>query len=911
MRVIKRNGATQEITIDKIKSKIKFFTEYIFPLTKVDVDLITEQVRLGLHDNISTSEIDVFTAKKCMEFSTIEPEYGVLASRILVNNHHKNTLTGFKDKMEKMYRRTDPTGKNYPLIDRTFFKFVSTNQRHLEAMIDYQRDYLFDTFGFLTLEGQYLVRINDKVIERPQDIFMREAITLCMNSENFSDKNALEEIHLVYDLLSTLRYTYATPTMNNSGMIHQQLSSCFLLGTDDSLEGLNKTMDDAAKISKFGGGIGIHMSNIRSAGQLIRGTNGKSSGIRNFLKLYDSAANAYNQGGKRNGSFAIYLRDYHPDFMEFISMKNPIGDESMRARNLFYAVGLSDLFYRTVQEDGIWYFIDPEEYEGLDSLFGEEFEKVYKQLVAEKKSKRSIRAREMFQEIMRNQFESGVPYIMNFDHVNRKNNLKHYSTIKSSNLCIEIELPSSSTEYGVCNLCSMVLPSFVVERSELSKGDLNKFRTPNYQRWKKLHDPCFDYQGFVKVVQIVARTMDRVIDRNIYPVKEAMISNLLHRPIGIGSSGLADVFCLLRVPFDSEAGIGISRNIAETIAYGACSESTRLAKEYSKKRKEYSGLTKRKGDEMSEKSDKELSDEIFKIYKKFQNRQKIVEELDKLTRKTTFDFDKYEQLKKTLEEYPVNPVPDILKLSKHLGVYPSYYYGEGAPISKGEFQWKLWGLKKEDLSGLWDWETLEGHIQKFGIRNSLLTAQMPTASTAQTNSVCEGCELFTTNLYRRSVLSGEYVVFNRYLINDLIELNLWDENMKNYLMLSGGSIQNIQGIPENLKLLYKTAWDIDQKRGVDHMIARAPFLDHSQSFNVFIGNPEEGKDDRANRLYQVLLYGWSKGAKSGMYYLRSQPAIKAQQFTIPLEAISKMKETQVMMELPKLEEEAGCLLCGT
>lgn len=1260
MFVLKRNNSREEINIDKIKSKIHYFINFLYPLTKVDIEFITNKVAEGLHDGVSTSEIDVYTARRCMELETIEFEYGILASRILINNHHKNTLTSFKDKMEKLYRRKDHMGKSHPFLNKTFYKFVCTNQRHIENMIDYTRDYMIDTFGFCTLEKQYINKIDDKFIERPQDLFMREAITLCMNVDDFNDKKALDEISLIYDLLSTQKFTYATPTLNNSGLLTQQLSSCFLMGTGDSLEEINETLNNAAKISKYGGGIGIHVSNIRSAGQLIRGTNGQSSGIVNFLRMYGACADAYNQGGKRKGSFAIFLRDYHPDFMNFIQLKNPIGDETQRARSLFLCVALSDMFWKAVETDDMWYFVDPEEYDGdLDEKHGDEYETIMKDLISQKKYKKSMKARDVLKEIMKQQFESGVPYVINFDTINRKNNLSNYSTIKSSNLCVsgdteiltdkghiqikdivegnmkvqvwngkefkdatfaktgvnkkllqietsngefvkctlqhkfyifkknkevkvdaqyltvgskliktqypviemegdwkysyahgffcgdgtyahsnnipencssfpvensayclyhryqgdlsegkydvcqgisnpmnpivylygakkdllphfpvrstkckfmendnritiqlpldmphkfavpenttiktrlewlsgyadadgsiarngtneslqicsnnlpflrrvkrmcqtlgvdpiltlmvgekhnllpdgkgnvklfkckpcyrllfnsidtyslykigfktyrlkfnfnkpnrdarhfttiksitsldetedtycfnepethrgifngiiagncnEITLPSSSTEYGVCNLASIVLSSYITETP--SDGDIEKLRTPVYER-KIMQNPVFDFKGLSKVVQVLTRTMDRVIDRTAYPVKEAMLSNILHRPVGIGSSGLADACCLLRVPYDSDEGVKLSAFIAETIAFSAISESSRLAKENRK---------------VNVSEQKNIVNEIFEIYENSKKYSTISRKLSKLSQTTDLDMEEYKSLLEERKKYPENPCIDILPLTKKLGVFPSYYYKDGAPISKGIFQWKMWGLTPDKLSGMWDWETLEQHIKKFGVRNSLLTAQMPTATTAQIMSVNEGVEPYTTNLYRRAILSGEFVVFNKHLVKDLMSLGLWNENMKNYLVSSGGSIQDIEGIPLELKELYKTAWDMGQKIGVRHAVARGPFLDHSQSFNVFIGNSTD-ENERANKLYKTLYYGWKQGLKTGIYYLRTQPAIQAQKFSVPLETIVNGNDVKFNIRTVVTNEDQGCLLCGT
>jgi len=577
MFVLKRNGALEAINTEKIARKLKFLSEYIYPLKKVDLALLEEQVKTRIIDGISTSKIDVFCAEKCMELASLEPEYGVLSARILVHNHHRNTLNSFYDKMEKLYRRKDGEGRTVPLLNKTFYKFVRANQRHLDAIIDYKRDYLLDTFGFMTLEKQYINSIGGEFIERPQDVFMKEAIIAGMNPSNFDDEEAMETIHIIYDLLSTQKMSYATPTMNNAGMAHQQLSSCFVLSSKDSKEGINLSFDDAAEISKRGGGISINVSMWRSAGRLIRSSsNGKSSGVKNFLKFFGKGGKAYNQVGKRNGSIAIFLRDYHPDLLDFIKLKNPIGDENDRARELFLAVALSDMFWNKVKNDEEWYFVDPEQHLGLDELYGEEFERVMKKLIEEKKFEKHMPARAVLIEIMKQQFESGVPYIFNIDHANHKNNLGHYMPIRSSNLCMEIALPSTDYEYGVCNLASLVLASFVTDTP--SKGNLQLLRQPVYEK-NTMVNPQFDFLGLSKVTQILTRSMDRLIDRIHYPVKQAIVSNILHRPIAIGSSGLADTFCLLRVPYDSKDAITLSAGIAETISFAFYSESSKLAKE--------------------------------------------------------------------------------------------------------------------------------------------------------------------------------------------------------------------------------------------------------------------------------------------------------------------------------------------
>lgn len=898
MFVQKRNGTRQLIDEKKITNKINFFVNHLYPLEKVRVEEVVRMVREGLHDGISTSEIDVFTAKRCMDLSILEPQYEVLASRLLINNHHKNTLTSFKDKIEKLYRNVDSSGRSAGLINRTFYKFVCTNQRVIESMIDYERDYLFAPFGFGTLEKQYVNVILDQYVERPQDLLMRIAISLFMNPHDFKDPKALEDIWILYDLMSTHKLTFATPVINNAGLREQQLSSCFLLTVQDSLEGITKVLDDAAHISKFGGGIGIDASEIRSAGQVIRGTNGKSSGIRNFLIMYEKTAKAVNQGGKRNGSFAIFLRDYHPDLLDFIQLKNPSGDENQRARGLFLAVSMSDFFWKTVEANGEWYFVDPGACPGISKMFGEEFEKTMKRLIAEKKYTRSMPAREVMKAIMKQQFESGVPYLVNIDQINKKSNLKHYGPVQSSNLCVEITLPATPFEYGVCNLASLVLPSFVTDTP--SQGNLELLRKPVYYK-TRLQSPQFDYKGLVTVTRVLTRAMDNVITRNSYSVKEAMVSNLIHRPLGIGSSGLADVFCLMRVPYDSADGVQLSGLIAETIAYAAYSESTLMAKEYRVK-----GVNER-----------EVSKQVFEVLKSHEKYTQLDAEMKKMCKVVDFDREEYTRLQQARDVEVENPILAMIPLVSQIGPYPSYYYGEGAPISKGEFQWKMWGRKP---SGKWDWTSLGGHIAKYGIRNSMLTAQMPTATTAQVMGVNEGVEPYTSNFYKRGVLSGEYLVFNKYLVQDLIDLGVWNEDLKNTLVKEKGSVQNIKGFPVELKELYKTAWDMGQKIHVLHAAARGPFLDHSQSLNAFISNlvPIE---KRAGLLYSFLYFGWKMGLKTLIYYLRTQVAMDATKFTVAVELLEKPSEIQLetgeMMKsltqkrTVKVEVEEGCVVCGT
>ena len=1195
MFVIKRDGAKEEVDLSKVRRKLEEVSKKIYPLNKINIGQLVQLVEQGLYQGITTSDIDKYTSKKCIELAILEPEYGVLASRLLIDNHHRNTLSSFKDKMRILYRRHDKQGKTCPLISSVFYKFVEMHQTALERMIDYTRDYLLDVFGFLTLENQYINKVDGQFVERPQDLFMREAITVCMDPKNFKDPKVLDNIHLIYDLLSCHTYTYATPTLNNSGFRNQQLSSCYLLTITDSLEGINKGVDDAAQISKNGGGIGIDFSAIRPKGSLIRGTNGVSEGVTQFLKLYGQASRSWNQGGKRNGSFAIFLRDFHPDFMTFIGLKNPRLHESIGEKRLFYGAMLSDLFWKAVEQNLDWHFISPEESPGLHKMVGAQFEQEVARLVSEKKFHSKMPAREVMKEIMRNQFVSGVPYIINIDHVNAKNNLSHYSNVCSSNLCVvgsteilteqghlpiqeiveknihpqvwngqgwkpaifaktgvnsnflqietsdgeslectlyhkfyiqrgygqkeiqveakdlqvgdnlikvkypilemagqwkypyahgffcgdgiydnpehieqpcqspplpldlpdkfavpeqtpiqtrlewlagyadadgtisrngtnealqitsnnksflqrvkrmcqtlgtnpmislmtpernamlpdgkggqkeyhckacyrllfnsydtytlyslgmkthrlrysyykpqrnasrfitiksiqpfvktqdtycfhepetnrgifngiiagncvEIMLPSSEHEYGVCNLCSIVLPTFVHQKGT-SYGTLESYRQPRYLP-EKITEPIFDFAGLAIVTEKITESMDRVIDRNSYPVPEAALSNFLHRPIGIGTSGLADVCCLMKTPYNSNSAVKLSGMIAETIAYSSLAASTKLAKKLATPRQE------------------EKAKQMFTL---FEERKKCMAkkfEISGLLRNLDNDSRVTRETLNELKSADLLLI-EMLELSREIGPFPSYFYGKKAPISHGQFQWKMWGLKDENLSGLWDWGSLEEHIKKYGVRNSLLTAQMPTATTALVMGVNESVEPFTSNLYRRKVLTGEYEMINKYLVADLTELGMWNEQMKDYL-LGGGSVQALN-IPILLKELYRTAWEMPQKISVQHAVARAPFLDHSQSFNVWIPNNPIGNLDRGELLWRVLYEAWRKGLKTGIYYTRTEPAAEAAKFTVPLETLSKIEKTIIPLDrgvetVIEAPGEMGCLVCGT
>lgn len=899
MFVIKRDGTEEPIDIKKIQSKVDYFNNYPTILKNTDTKIVVNEVVKGLSNKIKTFQIDEFTAKSAVIYSAKHPEYATLGARIIINNHQKNTQTSFKDKMSQLYYRTDDKGNMCPLLDRTVYKFIAANQKEIEEIIDYKRDYLLDYFGFKTLEKTYLLRLNErgveKIVERPQDLFMREAIAVCMNANNFQDKEAMALIRYSYNLYSLKKYTHATPTLFNAGSKYPQYSSCYLLGTKDSRQGINKTFDDCSVISKHGGGIGFHI-NWRSRGALIRGTNGMSNGITNFLRIFDVGSRAYNQGGKRQGNYAVYLDTYHPDIEEFLDLKKQDGDYNMRARDLFYALCYSDPFLKAVENDSDWYMIDPDEVPEIATTVCEAWEEVYKKAVIAKKYRRVVRAKELWGLIVSRLIETGVPYSFFIDSANRKNNLKHYfKPIKSSNLCTEIVLPSDEYEYAVCNLSSIVLASFVIEKEELSKKIEERIFSVNYEPKLKYREPVFDFVAFMHVVRVATRNTDRIIDLNFYPTPETCISNLLHRPIGMGVSGLAEVYYKMRIPYDSPQAEKLNKMIFEAYAYAAISESSLIAKENFKaiSRKSPGGSVKLTIQDFKGKVDK-----IFELFAKHCKLVDLEQSLqqDLVNGKT----DNLEYLKSLREEcFPF--VPKLRELVKEIPFYPSMLYGEGAPILKGEFQWKMWGLTKEDLSKELnlDWDTLADHIARWGVHNSLLTAPMPTASTSQIMGVTESFEPCTSNLYKRKTLAGEFIVINPYLVHDLIELGIWNEDLENYLKKYDGSVQNITGIPEYLKQLYKTVWEIPQRKLINQAADRGPFIDHSQSLNLFLANPT------SEQVSAMLRYAWKKGLKS-TYYLRSQPAISPQKFTLK-ESVKNDERKEVLIESQPTE----CLLCSS
>jgi ribonucleoside-diphosphate reductase alpha subunit len=751
MKVVKRSGKLEDVSFDKITARVKKLCyglnqEYISPIE------IAKKVIQGIYDKVSTSDLDNLAAETAATMAAIHPEYALLAARIAVSNLHKNTDKSFAVTMEGLYNYIDPaTGERANLISDEAIEVVRKYKDKLDSAIIYDRDYGFDYFGFKTLERSYLLRMDGKVVERPQHLLMRASIGI--HGQDID--SAIETYHY----MSEKWFIHATPTLFNAATPKPQLSSCFLLSmTDDSISGIFETLSRCAKISQSAGGIGLSIHNIRAKGSYIKGTGGTSNGIIPMLKVFNDTARYVDQGGgKRKGAFAVYLEPWHADILEFLELKKNHGKEELRARDLFYAMWIPDLFMQRVKEDGQWSLFCPNEAQGLYDSYGGEFEQLYHQYEREGKAKKVLKAQELWFAILESQIETGTPYILYKDACNKKSNQKNLGTIRSSNLCTEILEYTSKDEVAVCNLASIGLNKFV------SNGE-------------------FDFQKLFEVTRVVTRNLNKVIDINYYPIPEARNSNMRHRPIGIGVQGLADAFILLRMPFDSPEARKLNKDIFETIYFASLTESCALAAKD--------------------------------------------------------------------------------------GHYESY---QGSPASKGELQFDMWGVKPSDK---WDWSTLKNNISQHGLRNSLLVAPMPTASTSQILGNNECFEPYTSNIYTRRTLSGEYIVVNKHLLNDLIGLGLWNEEMKEKLMLYNGSVQQIDEIPTHIKELYKTAWEISQKVIIDMAADRGAFICQSQSLNLFVESPSFSK------LSSMHFYGWQRGLKTGMYYLRSKAAVDPIKFTL-------------------------------
>jgi ribonucleoside-diphosphate reductase alpha chain len=753
MYVIKRSGKREEVKLDKITARIKKLC-YGLDTRYVEQMQVSLRVVRGLYDGVTTTELDNLAAETAASMTTVHPDYAILAARIAISNLHKSTDKSFSRTMSKLHRYVDPkTGEKAPLISDETARIIKQNKDVLDSAIIYDRDYNFDYFGFKTLERSYLLKMEGKIQERPQHMLMRVAIGI-----HGEDIDAAVE---TYNLMSEKWFIHATPTLFNAGTPKPQLSSCFLLSmADDSIEGIYKTLTDCALISQSAGGIGLSIHNVRATGSYIKGTNGTSNGIIPMLRVFNDTARYVDQGGgKRKGAFAIYLEPWHADVFEFLDLKKNHGKEELRARDLFYAMWIPDLFMKRVKEDGEWSLFCPNEAPGLYDSHSEEFEKRYAEHEASGQARRVVSARELWNKILESQIETGTPYILYKDHANNKSNQQNLGTIRSSNLCTEIIEYTSKDEVAVCNLASIALSKFVDSEEK-----------------------TFDFDRLFEISKVVTRNLNKVIDINYYPVPEARNSNMRHRPIGIGVQGLADAFALMGMPFDSPEAGALNREIFETIYYGAVTASMELAKQH--------------------------------------------------------------------------------------GPYESY---EGSPASKGILQFDMWNVTPSER---WDWKGLKKQIKKHGIRNSLLIAPMPTASTSQILGNNECFEPFTSNLYTRRTLSGEFVVVNKYLLRDLIELGLWNNTMKDRLIAANGSIQNIPEVPQHLKELYKTTWELSQKVIIDMAADRGAYICQSQSMNLFMENASFKK------LTSMHFYAWQKGLKTGTYYLRTKAATDAIKFTV-------------------------------
>lgn len=776
MFVIKRDGRKESVKFDKITARIQKLCYGFNPL--VDPAAVAMRVIEGVYDGVTTSELDNLAAEQAASMTTKHPDYARLAARIAVSNLHKKTEKSFSETMKMLHNYVNPkTQEKAPLISDQAWEVIEANAELLDSTIIYDRDFEYDYFGFKTLERSYLLRANGKIAERPQHMIMRVAVGIHMDD--------IESVIETYELMSKKFFTHATPTLFNAGTPKPQMSSCFLLTMqDDSIDGIYDTLKQCARISQSAGGIGLSIHNVRATGSYIRGTNGTSNGVIPMLKVFNDTARYVDQGGgKRKGSFAIYMEPWHADIFDFLDLKKNHGKEELRARDLFYAMWVPDLFMERVEADGDWTLMCPNECPGLSDAYGEKFNELYTRYESEGKGRKSIKAREVWEKILESQVETGTPYMLYKDACNEKSNQKNLGTIRSSNLCTEILEYTSKDEVAVCNLASIALPMYINEEG------------------------TFDHQKLFDVTYTITKNLNRVIDRNYYPVPEARNSNMRHRPVGLGVQGLADTFIKLRLPFTSEEAKKLNRDIFETIYYAALTASK-----------------------------------------------------------------------------------DEAKIE---GPYESY---KGSPISEGTFQWEMWNVEADSLSGNWDWETLRKEVLEHGVRNSLLVAPMPTASTSQILGNNECFEPFTSNIYSRRVLSGEFVVVNKYLLEDLVKLGVWSDELKNELIRNNGSVQNIDVVPDNLKEIYKTVWELKMKDIIDMAADRGAFIDQSQSLNLFMQAPNLSK------ITAMHFYAWKKGLKTGMYYLRTKAAANAIQFTVTPN-VKKETTPVVDKEQVKVEEK--------
>ena len=846
--VIKRNGKKETISFDKILNRIKKLGIEGDDELNVNYTDLSMKIIDRLYDGISTTLIDELTAQQCASLATTHPDYGVLASRIMISNHHKNTTDDFHKICKQLYEFKDIHKENHPIIAKQHMDIIDKYSQEFENMIDYKRDYLIDYFGFKTLERAYLLKINSVIVERPQHMWLRVAIAI--------HKENIEKVKETYDFMSQKYFTHATPTLFNAGTPRPQLSSCYLIAMEkDSIQGIYNTLTDCAKISKWAGGIGLHVHNIRASGSHIRGTNGTSNGLVPMLRVFNNTARYVDQGGgKRSGSFAVYLEPWHGDIEAFLEMKKNHGDEEMRARDLFYALWIPDLFMERIGQNGDWTLMCPDKCPGLSDVYGEEFKVLYEKYEAEGKGNKTMKARDLWFKILDSQIETGTPYMLYKDACNKKSNQKNLGTIKSSNLCTEIIEYSDENETAVCNLASIALSKFITEtpspftesitiytlktdckwcdllkallkrknidytQTVISEDDFedfkqkhNVFTLPQLYHGEKLIGGysdvldilknTFNYELLHKVTKVVTRNLNNVIDINFYPTDKTKKSNMRHRPIGIGIQGLADAFAMMDIPFYSVEAKLINKNIFETMYHGALESSWESA----------------------------CKDGHYETFK-------------------------------------------------------------GSPASEGILQFDMWNVTP---STRYDWDKLKLNIKKDGIRNSLLLAPMPTASTSQILGNNECFEPFTSNIYVRRTLAGEFVCINKFLLKELIELGLWTDEIKNSIIKQNGSVQGVKGIPKALQDKYKIVWEIPMKHILEMAADRGAFICQSQSTNLWM------KEPTYNKLTAMHFFAWKKGLKTGIYYLRTKAKAAPQQFTIEPDKNNS------------IEEEEDCLMCGS
>jgi len=783
--VFKRDGRKEAVKFDKITARIIKMCYGLDPL--VSPEAVAMRVIEGIYDGVTTTVLDNLAAEVAAGKTMDHPDYALLASRIAVSNLHKETKKSFSEVMDDLYHYIDPkTGQNASLIAEDVYAVISENRDLLDSSIIYDRDFRYDYFGFKTLTRSYLLRVNGIIVERPQQMLMRVALGI--------HKNDMPAAIKTYNLMSEGWFTHATPTLFNAGTPKPQMSSCFLLTMkEDSIEGIYDTLKSCAQISQSAGGIGLAIHNIRATGSYIKGTNGTSNGIVPMLRVFNDTARYVDQGGgKRKGSFAMYIEPWHADVFDFLDLKKNTGKEEMRARDLFFALWIPDLFMKRVEENGDWTLMCPHECPGLSDTYGDDFEKLYLSYEAAGKGRKTIKAQDLWFKVLESQIETGTPYMLYKDAANKKSNQQNLGTIKSSNLCTEIMEYTAPDEVAVCNLASLALPKYVTEQG------------------------TFDHDKLFEVTYQATVNLNRIIDGNYYPVPEAKNSNLRHRPIGLGVQGLADAFIMLGFPFESEEARALNREIFETIYYASMTASKDLA----------------------------------------------------------------------IEEGP-------------------YETFAGSPVSQGIFQFDMWGVTPTNR---WEWDLLKEEVKKHGVRNSLLLAPMPTASTAQILGNNECFEPYTSNIYTRRVLSGEFIVVNKHLLKDLVKENLWTNEMRQKLMASNGSVQNINEIPQRIKDLYKTAWEISQKAIIEQAADRGAYICQSQSLNIFMENANFGK------LTSMHFYGWKKGLKTGMYYLRTKAATDAIKFTVNKDMVeeptAKTLEEQQAALACSLENPDNCEMCS-